>query len=122
NMSKSTSYFECLNCSFQTVKWIGCCPECKAWNTFDQISTSKFSTTNKQITPSHVAIHTLDDIKLEEQQRITSTCCEWDRVTGGGIVPGAFMLISGDPGIGKSTLLLQLCTQLPSDKTIFYFS
>ena len=67
-------------------------------------------------------VHTLDQISFEDQKRITSQCSEWDRVAGGGIVPGSFFLVSGDPGIGKSTLLLQICTQLGQEHSIIYFS
>lgn len=121
-MTKSQSYFECISCSYQAVKWVGCCPECKAWNSLDEISTTKTEKKYKASIQPDQHLHTLDSIKLEEQARITSLCSEWDRVTGGGIVPGSFILISGDPGIGKSTLLLQLCTQLNGHHSIIYFS
>lgn len=120
-MSKQNNYFECLNCSYQTVKWIGCCPECSQWNTFDQITTFK---TAKNASPmiTKLSIHSLDEISMEEQKRIESNCHEWDRVMGGGIVPGSFLLIAGDPGIGKSTLLLQISTQISQEHSIIYFS
>lgn len=122
-MSKTQNYFECVSCSYQTLKWIGCCPECKSWNSFDEIATSKISRKHATaIANPEKHLHKLEDIKLEEQQRITSQCFEWDRVAGGGIVPGSFILVSGDPGIGKSTLLLQICMQLHQKHKIFYFS
>lgn len=121
-MSKANNYFECLQCSYQSVKWVGCCPECKAWNSLDEISITKTEKKYKASIQSDQHLHTLDSIKLEEQARITSHCFEWDRVAGGGIVPGSFILISGDPGIGKSTLLLQLCTQFEQNHEIIYFS
>ena len=122
-MSKSQNYFECVGCSYQTLKWIGCCPECKSWNSFDEIATNKNTkkTTAATLHPDKY-LHKLDDIQLEQQQRITSQCSEWDRVAGGGIVPGSFILVSGDPGIGKSTLLLQICTQLSEQHDVIYFS
>lgn len=120
-MSKQSTHFECIQCSYQTVKWIGCCPECKSWNSLDQISTFK---TSKQTTHSStkLQVHQLDDITMEEQSRITCACSEWDRVMGGGIVPGSFLLVAGDPGIGKSTLLLQISTQISTQHSIIYFS
>jgi DNA repair protein RadA/Sms len=120
-MSKQSSYFECLNCSYQTLKWIGCCPECSQWNTLDQISTFKTAKTTFAMN-SKLDVHTLDEISMEEQERIVSNCHEWDRVMGGGIVPGSFLLIAGDPGIGKSTLLLQISTQISDKHSIIYFS
>jgi len=120
-MSKQSSYFECVKCSYQTLKWIGCCPECKEWNSLDQISTFKSSKQAASIS-SKIAIHTLDEISMEEQQRIVSGCHEWDRVMGSGIVPGSFLLISGDPGIGKSTLLLQISKLISTNHSIIYFS
>lgn len=122
-MSKAQNYFECISCSYQTLKWIGCCPECKSWNSFDEIATTKsFKKSAVAVQNPDKYLHSLDEIKLEEQQRITSQCFEWDRVAGGGIVPGSFILVSGDPGIGKSTLLLQICTQLSQKHSVIYFS
>jgi DNA repair protein RadA/Sms len=122
-MSKSQNYFECIGCSYQTLKWIGCCPECKSWNSFDEITSTKQE--KKQalaIKDPDKHLHRLDEIAFEDQQRITSKYFEWDRVAGGGIVPGSFILVSGDPGIGKSTLLLQICTQLAEKHSVIYFS
>lgn len=122
-MAKTESYFECLKCTYQTVKYLGCCPDCKSWNSFDEITTVKSSAKTKAaVVQLDKHIHTLAAISLEQQQRLTSECSEWDRVTGGGIVPGSFILLSGDPGIGKSTLLLQISTQIKSTETIIYFS
>ncbi len=122
-MSKAQSYFECVQCSYQAIKWVGCCPECKAWNSLDEISTTKSN--RKNVTAAINAdkhLHKLSDIALHDQKRIMSFCGEWDRVAGGGIVPGSFILVSGDPGIGKSTLLLQICTELSKQHSIIYFS
>lgn len=122
-MAKSQTYFECLKCTYQTIKWVGCCPDCKEWNTLDEITTTKIASKVKAATiQSDKFLHTLDTITDTEQQRIISRCSEWDRVTGGGIVPGSFILLSGDPGIGKSTLLLQISTQIKDKHDIIYFS
>ncbi len=89
----------------------------------DEITTTK--STRKNITAATQPdkhLHKLSEIALQDQKRITSQCGEWDRVAGGGIVPGSFILVSGDPGIGKSTLLLQICTQLSEQHSVIYFS
>lgn len=121
-MAKTESYFECLKCTYQTIKWIGCCPECKSWNSFDEISTTKVAIKRTESVQADKHLHTLESISLDEQKRLVSTCLEWDRVTGNGVVPGSFILLSGDPGIGKSTLLLQISTQIKTTKQIIYFS
>lgn len=120
-MSKQSSFFQCVNCSHQSVKWVGCCPECKEWNSFEEITTVKTGKHTVQVS-AKLNIHKLDDIKMEDQIRITSKYFEWDRVMGGGIVPGSFLLVAGDPGIGKSTLLLQISTQIGEHHPIIYFS
>jgi len=121
-MAKSQSYFECVKCTYQTVKWVGCCPDCKEWNSLDEIISSKTTTKIKSTLQADKHIHTLDSISSKEQTRIISESTEWDRVTGGGIVPGSFILLSGDPGIGKSTLLLQVSTQISKHREVIYFS
>lgn len=123
-MAKARSYFECVKCTYQTVKWVGCCPDCKEWNSLDEIITtaSNKNVATKTTIQIDKYLHALESITHTEQQRITSACSEWDRVTGGGIVPGSFILLSGDPGIGKSTLLLQISTQIDDKHPIIYFS
>ena len=121
-MAKTQSYFECLKCTYQTIKWVGCCPECKEWNSLDEISNNPVTKKVKASIQVDKHLHSLDNITSQEQARITSQCSEWDRVAGGGIVPGSFILLSGDPGIGKSTLLLQISTQISNDHSIIYFS
>lgn len=120
-MSKQSTYFQCTHCSHQSVKWVGCCPECKQWNTFEEISTVKAGKNSIQVS-SKPSLHALDDIAMEDQARIPSSYFEWDRVMGGGIVPGSFLLVAGDPGIGKSTLLLQISTQIAQEHSTIYFS
>lgn len=121
-MAKSQSYFECIKCTYQTVKWVGCCPDCKEWNSLDEIHTTKTATKAKLTIQPDKHLHTLDTISSEQQQRLVSDCSEWNRVAGGGIVPGSFILLSGDPGIGKSTLLLQVSTQMSQNHQVIYFS
>ena len=123
-MSKQKSVFTCITCEFQTGKWLGCCPECKSWNSFEEqmtSSTKKTSAFGNQDTPL-ATLTDLQSISAEHHERFLSSISEWDRVTGGGIVPGSFIIVTGDPGIGKSTLLLQLCAQLSQKLSVIYFS
>lgn len=117
---KNKSFYICANCAYQTVKWIGFCPECKSWNTFEQQITSPIS--NIKNKTSNLSLVNLDQIETKPDTRMVSGIKEWDRVTGGGIVQGSFLVITGDPGIGKSTLLLQLSFKLADNYKVFYFS
>lgn len=122
-MSKQRSVFTCVTCDFQTGKWLGCCPECKSWNSFEESATSSTKKTSLFTPSSELATLTdLNSITIEQQDRFICNISEWDRVTGGGIVPGSFTIVTGDPGIGKSTLLLQICAELAKDFSVFYFS
>lgn len=122
-MAKSTTYFECQNCQHQSAKWQGCCPECKKWNTLEEVTPQPSAGPLKKATPFKVAaMQSLDEISTQEQERFTTDISEWDRVTGNGIVPGSFSIVTGDPGIGKSTLLLQVCSQLAEKHKVLYFS
>jgi len=108
NMNKTKTSFICSNCSYITIKWIGCCPECKEWNSLTENKVTAHSIT-KMHSPSSTALLTsLDSINTQALPRIFSGIGEWDRVVGQGLVPGSLIVITGDPGIGKSTLLLQI--------------
>ncbi|MBV8661411.1 MAG: DNA repair protein RadA, partial [Candidatus Dependentiae bacterium] len=99
----------------------GCCPECRKWNTLEEVS--HLSSQPKTSTPGKTTkLQSLDEISTQEQARFTTNISEWDRVTGNGIVPGSFSIVTGDPGIGKSTLLLQVCSELAQQHKVFYFS
>lgn len=121
--NKKTIYF-CQECGYESSKWMGQCPGCKAWNTFveEAISSKKISSNSKlQNTKQEPVI--LRDINLSEDERQTSGIGELDRVLGGGIVSGSLVLVGGDPGIGKSTLLLQVCKNLStSNNSVLYVS
>jgi len=120
-MAKQSNYFQCSNCEHQSPKWQGCCPECRKWNTLEETSSSPSQ--SKRSTPIKTTpLQSLDEISTKEQARFTSNISEWDRVTGGGIVPGSFSIVTGDPGIGKSTLLLQVCSEFAEKHKVFYFS
>ena len=116
------SVFFCQNCGHEENKWLGQCPMCKEWNTFveEAVSVSKNSTVKLTKEAEIVA---LKDIETNQEERILTRIGELDRVLGGGIVPGSLVLVGGDPGIGKSTLLLQVCQKLSEDKRqVLYIS
>ncbi len=114
-MAKTTTPYSCTECSYQTVKWLGCCPECKTFNSIELRGATELHTRDLVLTD-------LASVASEPMKRMLTGIKEWDRVTGGGIVPGSFIILTGDPGIGKSTLLLHLANQLAQDYKVFYFS
>ena len=123
-MAKTKSYFFCSECGYQSSSWLGKCPECGKWNTFTEevVETLKKSTGSKN--SSSVGTSTpklIGQVTTSETKRISTGCSEFDRVLGGGIVPGSLLLLGGEPGIGKSTLLLQTALRIP-DKRILYVS
>lgn len=113
---KKTIYF-CQNCGHESGKWMGQCPGCKEWNTFvEEIVSSKTQAAAAQTrnTTENAPVE-LNEVTLDQTNRIRTGIKELDRVLGGGIVPGSLTLVGGDPGIGKSTLLLQVCQHLSRD-------
>lgn len=120
-----TSVFFCQSCGYESAKWMGQCPGCKEWNTFVEEIIDKKQNTKaaKQITTGEVKVSRVSEISVEEQSRMSTGFLELDRVLGGGIVAGSLVLVGGDPGIGKSTLLLQVCQNLSkTKKKILYIS
>ncbi len=115
-MAKKSSFYSCTNCSYQTIKWLGCCPDC---HTFDTIKLVPATAAGLAI-PARLS--NLSSITTQPTARMLTGIKEWDRVTGGGIVPGSFSILTGDPGIGKSTLLLHIAQQLAQNYKVFYFS
>ena len=116
------SVFFCQNWGHEENKWLGQCPMCKEWNTFveEPVSFSK-SASAKLIKDAEVVA--LKHVETDQEERIKTKIEELDRVLGGGIVPGSLLLVGGDPGIGKSTLLLQVCQRLCEDKhQVLYIS
>ncbi len=120
-MSKQKTTFSCTNCTYQTIKWIGCCPECKEWNSFTEITVGPLGT-KKQTTRENIRLVQLNTVQTKERERLKSGIKEWDRVVGGGIMPSSLIILTGDPGIGKSTLLLQICNELAKEYMVYYFS
>lgn len=114
--------FFCQNCGHEENKWLGQCPMCKQWNTFvEEAVTVTKSSTVKQVKETEVV--PLKNVVTDNEDRVSTTIEELDRVLGGGIVPGSLILVGGDPGIGKSTLLLQVCQKLcEQKKRVLYIS
>lgn len=108
-----TSSFFCQECGYESAKWMGQCPGCKAWNSFVEEPVVKASgKTARALQTEGIKPVTIDEIETTQTERISSGMAELDRVLGGGIVPGSLVLVGGDPGIGKSTILLQVCKNL----------
>ena len=104
----SKSIFACQSCGYQAPKWLGRCPDCGRWDSFAEESRKvTVGGTSRILAPSESQPVPIDSIKLESENRLLTGIGEFDRVLGGGIVPGTLVLIGGDPGIGKSTLMLQ---------------
>lgn len=104
-MTKTKSYFACQSCGYQTYKWIGRCPDCGEWNSFAEEREASGTFSRSQARPEPVS---LGAVSKDQEDRIPIGLAEMDRVLGGGLVQGSVTLIGGDPGIGKSTLLLQI--------------
>lgn len=117
-----TSIFFCQSCGYESSKWMGQCPACKEWNTLvEEIVDKKQSTKTKRT--ENTKVSRISEISTNEQSRISTGFQELDRVLGGGIVEGSLILVGGDPGIGKSTLLLQVCRNLSErGEKILYIS
>lgn len=124
---KLTNVFYCQECGHESSKWMGQCPGCRAWNTFVEEPARSSRETAKAARGIAAAagseVVSLSAVSLREDEKIETNIKELDRVLGGGIVPGSLTLVGGDPGIGKSTLLLQVCRQLSDQRrSILYIS
>lgn len=117
-MSKIINKFVCQSCGYVSPKWSGKCPNCDAWSSFveELVSHNKKSSVAKNSKLKPISIK---DVESENQSRLKTNINEFDRVLGGGIVSGSVILIGGDPGIGKSTLMLQMAAKI-KDKTVLY--
>lgn len=116
-MAKAKVMYECLVCGYESPKWLGKCPNCGAWNQMEeQPAEFRSSSPTMAFKPSQktgeAKAYRLDEIPSQIEQRVATQFAEFDRVLGGGVVVGSLVLIGGDPGIGKSTLLLQVSVQL----------
>lgn len=125
-MAKAKETYVCASCGYETPKWQGRCPNCGEWNTFEQQLLAAPAPAGKRaVSTSHTAAvqpQNITAIDVRDEIRYTTGIQELDRVLGGGIVKGSLILLSGDPGIGKSTLLLQICGVLGEQSDILYVS
>jgi len=121
---KQKSVYACNECGYESPKWMGQCPSCSSWNTLEEklVVASKKSASLKSISVDISEATTLNNISECDEDRTVIGISELDRVLGGGIVKGSVVLLSGDPGIGKSTILLQVCAALEDRKNILYVS
>ena len=122
---KKVSVYFCQSCGYESPKWMGQCPGCREWNTLveelvEKKSAGKIKSApggNTELKPTKIS-----EIDMQAKERMLTGFDELDRVLGGGIVPGSLVLVGGDPGIGKSTLLLQVCRNLAEDRDVLYIS
>lgn len=117
--SKKTGYI-CIECGYTTPKWLGKCPNCDSWSSFEEEIDIK--TTFKSVGSENVSISKISDIEIEKEFRMITQYKEFDRVLGGGLIKGEVVLITGSPGIGKSTFLLQLSEEYSKIGQVFYVS
>lgn len=130
-MKSPKTVFVCSECDYQSSKWLGKCPQCNAWNTFvEETYTAPISGTRGVSSPTRAAVLSdensravkFNEFEISEYTRHSTGIGELDRVLGGGLVEGSVILLAGEPGIGKSTLLMQLCGQLGDSCKVFYAS
>lgn len=123
-MAKGKSIFFCQSCGYESAKWMGQCPGCREWNTFVEETVAATASGRRKSGSVHGAEPMmLSTVSSEDSVRMTTGMHELDRVLGGGIVSGSMVLVGGDPGIGKSTLLLQMCLLMASaEKKVLYIS
>lgn len=126
-MAKKKTKFVCQACGYESAKWMGKCPGCSSWNTleeeFEATKPARKGAFNHSATTNSAKVTPITDIAVDSEPRILTNLAEFNRVLGGGIVKGSLVLIGGDPGIGKSTLLLQVSSQLAlSEHHVLYVS
>ena len=121
-MAKAKSYYFCQECGYQSSSWLGRCPQCGKWNTFQEEVVKPSAPQRKGVSAASQATpKRIQEVTYSETERIPTHCAEFDRVLGGGIVPGSLLLLGGEPGIGKSTLLLQTALAI-HDRRLLYVS
>ena len=121
-MAKNKTVFVCNNCGYESPKWMGKCPACGEWNSFfeEKVITSKNS--NGKTNKERVKPIELSKIEGKETTRVSTGFDELDRVLGGGLVNGSLVLLGGEPGIGKSTIILQICNKIKTEGKVLYVS
>ena len=123
-MAKERTIYVCSECGAETTNWAGKCPSCGAWNTLKELKLSSGKTKSRQNSTADSEIHPkkIKDLSMSKELRFSTGISELDRVLGSGAVAGSLNLIGGAPGIGKSTLLLQMCGMLAADSEVLYIT
>ena len=122
-MAKQKTVYFCSQCGHESSKWMGQCPACKQWNTFTEEKVTETKKGGAKSLKTSASPMNISEVTIENEERIPTGIGELDRVLGGGIVKGSLSLVGGDPGIGKSTLLLQVCRNLANNKRkVLYIS
>ncbi len=124
-MAKKRTKYVCNSCGATSPGWLGKCPNCGAWESYVEeiISAPESSKARGPRSGStSVSVSTLSDVSVEESARLMTGITEFDRVLGGGVMPGSIILVGGDPGVGKSTLMAQMCAGLPADMPVLYIT
>lgn len=119
---KSKTMYICNQCGYESAKWFGCCPGCSEWNTMEEELRTPQQQKTSRVSSKSITAQTINEIDADDEIRFKTGMAELDRVLGGGIVKGSLVLLSGDPGIGKSTILLQICEYLGKNLRILYVS
>ncbi len=119
---KTKTKFICSACGYETAKWMGKCPGCNAWNTLEEEVLKIEKSGGRAVSTLRAKPTSLSEVDITDYKRLSCGIGELDRVLGGGVVRGSLVLVGGDPGIGKSTLLLQLAAALDKSATLFYVS
>lgn len=126
-MAKSKSFYVCSECGYRTEKWVGKCPSCGAWASFEEeveVSSGAGAPISSKHSINDISknVVSFNKVKVEEKDRLVTGVDEFDRVLGGGLLKGEVVLITGNPGIGKSTLLLQVASQYTKYGDVYYIS
>ena len=122
-MAKAKTVYACTECGGQVLKWQGQCPHCQAWNTLvESVAEAAPSSNRCAMIAEGAGLQRLSEVEATEEARLSTGVAEFDRVLGGGLVAGGVVLIGGDPGIGKSTLLLQAACRLAGGLPVAYIS
>ena len=118
-MAKIQSKYVCQRCAYESPRWLGKCPNCSEWNSLVEELVRNVTLKKGGRGTSHVSVLPLDQVDTQEDQRIPTGIEEFDRVLGGGIVRGSVVLLGGDPGVGKSTLMMQLASSLKGQRVLY---
>lgn len=122
-MAKAKTVFVCSSCGYESAKWLGKCPACNEWNSFyEEKISSTVSSNNPNNRPKNAVPRKLKEVEGISEVRTSTGIGELDRVLGGGLVKGSLVLVGGEPGIGKSTLILQLCDKIKGEGKVLYVS